>query len=105
MRFHAGELYLGTDVKWKVLSGFYVLLSVLGKVAHLISDSAQSWNVCLTEVLKASTNGCLLAKQNQNKLCGDELKIPSLALTTTSLVPRTEHLSQAMSLLPSHANQ
>lgn len=31
MRFHADELYLSTDVKWKVSSGFYVLLSILGK--------------------------------------------------------------------------
>lgn len=74
MRFHADELCLSTDVKWKVLSGFYVLLSMLGKVAHLISDSAWSWNVGLTHALKASTNGCLLAKQNRSKVCGDEVK-------------------------------
>jgi len=31
MRFHADELCLRTDVKWEVLSGFYVLLSMLAK--------------------------------------------------------------------------
>lgn len=85
MRFHADELYLGTDVKWKVLSGFWFIENV-ECVALLVSDSAQSWNVGLTDSLKAPTKNpptkqtpttnhkTKKATQNQSKVCGDKVK-------------------------------
>lgn len=58
-------------------------------MAHLISDSAQGWNVSLTDVLKASTNGCLLGKQNQSKAGGDEVK--KAFLSPSHCIPSAEN--------------
>lgn len=60
-------------------------------MAHLISDSAQNWNVDLSDVLKASTNVCLWPKQNQNKVRG--VKAKNAFLSPSHRIPSSPELN------------